>query len=86
MDDETLKIHFEQFAEDSSIEITTRQLNKFFNLAKELRDEDITFDELVEEFTSVSPGDSEEWEEFIEAISEFMFEIINDSYTDNTEE
>ena len=87
MDDETLKIHFERLAEDASLDITARQLNKFYNLAKELRNEsDISLEELIDEFRSIAPSDSDEWEEFIEAISEFLLENIDDNYTDDIED
>jgi hypothetical protein len=81
MDDDALLSHLENLADDANLELTSRQFKKFFNLAKELVvEQDITLEEIQEEFTSIAPDDEDEWTEFIEAISEFIFELVEKNY------
>jgi hypothetical protein len=81
MDDDALLSHLENFADDANLELTSRQVKKFFNLAKELVvEQDITLEEIQEEFASIAPDDEDEWTEFVEAISEFIFELVEKNY------
>jgi hypothetical protein len=81
MDDDTLISHLENLADDANLEMTSRQVKKFFNLSKDLLEEhDITLEEIQEEFSSIAPDDEDEWTEFVEAISEFIFELIEKNY------
>jgi len=81
MDDDTLISHLENLADDANLEMTSRQVKKFFNLSKDLLEErDITLEEIQEEFQSIAPDDEDEWTEFVEAISEFIFELIEKNY------
>jgi uncharacterized protein YpuA (DUF1002 family) len=46
MNKDEIKSHLENLADDSGIEITSRQIAKFVNLALELKDEaDISYEE-----------------------------------------
>jgi len=84
MNKEEITSHLENLAEDSGIEISRRQINKFVNLLFELKNEsDISYDELLEEFSSISPSDEDEWIEFLEEVSDFAYDLI---YEENEEE
>lgn len=79
--------HLENLADDSGIEITSRQINKFVNLALELKDEtDISYEELLEEFQSISPSDEDEWMEFIEEIADFIYDLISEENSEEDEQ
>jgi hypothetical protein len=87
MNKDELKSHLENLADDSGIEITNRQINKFVNLAIELKDESVVFyDEILEEFQSISPSDEDEWKEFIEEVSDFVYDLISDESSEEDEE
>jgi uncharacterized protein YpuA (DUF1002 family) len=76
MNKEELKSYFEKLAEDAGLEPTARQINKFVNLAIELKEEaEITLEELIEEF-------SNSWSEFVEEIATYMFGIIEEEQED----
>jgi hypothetical protein len=84
MNKDEITSHLENLAEDSGIEISRRQINKFVNLLFELKNEsDISYDELLEEFSSISPSDEDEWIEFLEEVSDFAYDLI---YEENEEE
>jgi hypothetical protein len=79
--------HLENLADDSGIEITSRQINKFVNLAIELTDEsDIFYEEVLEEFQSISPSDEDEWMEFIEEIADFIYDLISEENSEEDEQ
>lgn len=79
MNKDEIKSHLENLADDSGIEITSRQINKFVNLALELKDEaDISYEELLEEFQSISPSDEDEWADFVEEVADFVFDYISE--------
>jgi hypothetical protein len=81
MDDDTIISHLENLADDANLEMTSRQVKKFFNLSKDLLEEqDITLEEIQEEFRSIAPDDEDEWTEFVEAVSEFIFELVEKNY------
>jgi len=87
MNKDEIKSHLENLADDSGVEITNRQIVKFVNLALELKDEvDISYEELLEEFQSISPSDEDEWMDFIEEVSDFVFDYISEENEDETEE
>jgi len=87
MNKDEIKSHLENLADDSGIEITSRQINKFVNLALELKDEaDISYEELIEEFQSISPSDEDEWMDFVEEVSDFVFDYIAEENEEETEE
>jgi len=82
-----LTSHLENLADDSGIEITSRQINKFVNLAIELTDEsDIFYEEVLEEFQSISPSDEDEWMEFIEEIADFIYDLISEENSEEDEQ
>lgn len=79
MNKDEITSHLENLADDSGIEITSRQLNKFVNLILELKNEsDILYDELIEEFKSISPSDEDEWMDFVEEVSDFTYDLISE--------
>jgi len=87
MNKDEITSHLENLAEDSGIEITSRQINKFSNLILELKNEsDISYEELLEEFSSISPSDEDEWIEFLEEISDFTFDLITEENEESLEE
>jgi uncharacterized protein YpuA (DUF1002 family) len=87
MNKDEIKSHLENLADDSGIEITSRQIAKFVNLALELKDEaDISYEELIEEFQSISPSDEDEWMDFVEEVSDFVFDYIAEENEEETEE
>ncbi len=87
MNKDEIKSHLENLADDSGIEITSRQIVKFVNLALELKDEaDISYEELIEEFQSISPSDEDEWMDFVEEVSDFVFDYIAEENEEETEE
>jgi uncharacterized protein YpuA (DUF1002 family) len=87
MNKEELTSHLENLADDSGIEITSRQINKFVNLAIELKDEsDILYEEVLEEFQSISPSDEDEWMEFIEEVSDFVYDLISEEISEEEEQ
>lgn len=87
MNKDEIKSHLENLADDSGIEITSRQINKFVNLSLELMDEvDISYEELLEEFQSIAPSDEDEWMEFIEEVSDFVFDLISEESEEEEEE
>jgi uncharacterized protein YpuA (DUF1002 family) len=87
MNKDEIKSHLENLADDSGIEITSRQIVKFVNLALELKDEaDISYEELLEEFQSISPSDEDEWMDFVEEVSDFVFDYIAEENEEETEE
>jgi len=87
MNKDEIKSHLENLADDSGIEITSRQINKFVTLALELKDEaDISYEELLEEFQSISPSDEDEWMDFVEEVSDFVFDYIAEENEEESEE
>ena len=87
MNKDEIKSHLENLADDSGIEITSRQIAKFVNLALELKDEaDISYEELLDEFQSISPSDEDEWMDFIEEVSDFVFDYIAEENEEESEE
>jgi uncharacterized protein YpuA (DUF1002 family) len=87
MNKDELKSHLENLADDSGIEITNRQINKFVNLAIELKDESVIFyEEILEEFQSISPSDEDEWKEFIEEVSDFVYDLISEESSEEEEQ
>jgi uncharacterized protein YpuA (DUF1002 family) len=87
MNKEEITSHLENLAEDSGIEITSRQINKFVNLILELKNEsDISYEELLKEFSSISPSDEDEWVEFLEEISDFTYDLISEENEETLEE
>lgn len=87
MNKDEITSHLENLAEDSGIEITTRQINKFVNLILELKNEsDILYDELIEEFRSISPSDEDEWSDFLEEVSDFTYDLISEENEENIED
>ena len=87
MNKDEIKSHLENLADDSGVEITNRQIVKFVNLALELKDEaDISYEELLEEFQSISPSDEDEWMDFVEEVADFVFDYIAEENEDEIEE
>lgn len=87
MNKDEIKSHLENLADDSGIEITSRQIAKFVNLALELKDEaDISYEELLDEFQSISPSDEDEWMDFVEEVSDFVFDYIAEENEEESEE
>jgi uncharacterized protein YpuA (DUF1002 family) len=87
MNKDEIKSHLENLADDSGIEITSRQINKFVNLVLELKDEsDISYEELLDEFKSISPSDEDEWLDFIEEVSDFVFDYISEENEEDEED
>jgi uncharacterized protein YpuA (DUF1002 family) len=87
MNKDEITSHLENLAEDSRIEITSRQINKFVNLLFELKNEsDISYDELLEEFSAISPSDEDEWIEFLEEVSDFAYDLICEENEEEPEE
>jgi len=87
MNKEEITSHLENLAEDSGIEISRRQINKFVNLLFELKNEsDISYDELLEEFSAISPSDEDEWIEFLEEVSDFAYDLICEENEEEPEE
>jgi len=87
MNKEEIISHLENLADDSGVEITSRQINKLANLALELKIEsDLFYEEVLEEFRSISPSDEDEWLEFIEEISDFVYDLISDENIKEEEE
>ena len=87
MNKDEITSHLENLAEDSGIEISRRQINKFVNLLFELKNEsDISYDELLEEFSAISPSDEDEWIEFLEEVSDFAYDLICEENEEEPEE
>jgi uncharacterized protein YpuA (DUF1002 family) len=87
MNKDEIKSHLENLADDSGVEITSRQIVKFVNLALELKDEaDISYEELLQEFQSISPSDEDEWMDFVEEVADFVFDYIAEENEDEIEE
>ena len=87
MDKDEIQSHLETLAEDFALDVTARQIKKFVNLTLELRQEaDITFDEILAEFQSITPADEDDWLEFLEEVSDFVFDLINEQYDEETDE
>lgn len=91
MDDEELKSYLEKLADDLSLNITKRQINKLVNLTKELKedfesDESISLEEIQEEFESQNPSDDDDsWSEFSEELAKHVFDIFEESYSSDEE-
>lgn len=78
--DEIIKSRIESVAEDFSLELSNRQLNKFSKLVSELKDEDISKEEIMEEFNLVSPDEEDEtWNEFFDELTEYVIELQNEN-------
>jgi uncharacterized protein YpuA (DUF1002 family) len=87
MNKNEIQSHIENLAEDFGIEITTRQANKFVNLSIELMSEvDICYDEILQEFKSISPSDEDEWLDFLEEVSDFVYDLISEETEDDESE
>lgn len=77
---EIIKSRIESVAEDFSLELSNRQLNKFSKLVDELKDEDISKEEILEEFNLVSPDEEDEtWTEFFDELTEYVIELQNEN-------
>lgn len=86
MDEEIIKSQLEILADDSGIQMTTRQIKKYINLAMELKDEvGISLDEITEELNSISPDDDDDWNEFVEHFAIYLFEIIEENADEDSE-
>ena len=73
MDLDQIRNHIEELADDSTLELTERQIKKYSNLANELQFElDISLEEIQAEFRSISPDDDDDWLEYIDAVAEFV--------------
>lgn len=78
--DEIIKSRIESVAEDFSLELSNRQLNKISKLVSELKDEDISKEEIMEEFNLVSPDEEDEtWNEFFDELTEYVIELQNEN-------
>lgn len=82
--DEVIKSRIESVAEDFSLELSNRQLNKFFKLVNELKDENIPKEEILEEFNLVSPDEEDDtWNEFFDELTEYVIELQNENECDS---
>lgn len=78
--DEIIKTRIESVAEDFDLELSNRQLNKFSKLVEELKDEDISKEEILEEFILISPDEEDEtWNEFFDELTEYVIELQNEN-------
>lgn len=85
--DEIIKSRIESVAEDFDLELTNRQLNKFSKLVEELKDEDISKEEILEEFILISPDDEDEtWNEFFDELTEYVIELQNENESECSDE
>lgn len=81
-----IRPQLEIFAEDAAIDITDAQMRKITNIAVNLlKDTDISLDEIVEDFQGTFPKHAEEWDEFIQEASNYIFELIQEQ-TDESED
>jgi len=82
-----IKSQIEILVEDASLDISTRKLTKVVNLAAELlEDVDITLEEIVEDFQKVAGDDVDDWNEFIQEVSNFVYETIEEELDDSESE
>jgi len=79
MDNNEIRSTVENLVDESILELTSRTITKVCNLANELKDEDISLDEIHEEFNSIIPSNVEEddWMEFVEALSTYIYALMN---------
>ena len=74
-----IKSQIEKLAEEALLIVSSRKITKLVNLSCELlEDSDISIDEIIEDFEKVAGDDIEEWEEFIQALSSFISEQLED--------
>lgn len=79
MTKEEIKTYFEDLAQDCGLELSTKRINSFANSALELIQDEADVDEIREELTTLSPDDSDEWQDFIDEATKFIIDEINDS-------
>lgn len=79
MYNENIKSAIENMVDDSTLELPARTINKLCKLADELRTEDVTLEEIREEFKLLIPAsmdeDDDNWEEFVEELSNYIYEF-----------
>ena len=74
-----IKSQIEKLAEEALLIVSSRKITKLVNLSCELlEDSDISIDEIIEDFEKVAGDDIEEWEEFIQALSSFISEQLEE--------
>lgn len=74
-----IKSQIEKLAEEALLVVSSRKITKLVNLSCELlEDSDISIDEINEDFEKVAGDDIEEWEEFIQALSSFVSEQLEE--------
>jgi hypothetical protein len=84
---EEIQSRIESLIDDASLDVSSRKVTKLTNLASELMDDvDITLDEIVEDFQKVAGDDLEDWSEFIQEVSNFVFETIEEELGDEEPE
>lgn len=78
MDNEQIRSEVENLVDDSVLELTKRTLDKIYNLVNELKTEDITWEEIREEFALIIPSsvEEDEWSEFTESIATFVYSLV----------
>jgi hypothetical protein len=74
-----IKSQIEKLAEEALLIVSSRKITKLVNLSCELlEDSDISIYEIIEDFEKVAGDDIEEWEEFIQALSSFISEQLEE--------
>lgn len=87
MNKEEIKTYFEALAQDSNLDVSNRLINKFVNMSLELSQDGVDdVDEIKDEFVSIAPNDEDDWMDFVDEASTYIFDQILDQDCETEEE